>query len=137
MIIVDTNVLSELMRPNPSDRVRAWVDDQRPSSVYTTAITVAEILYGIERLPDGKRKEGFTAAASDLFTVFRDRVLAFDDRASRNHASIVSQSEKLGVQIDGFDAQIAAICSVHNAVLATRNTKDFEHLSVPLINPWN
>jgi toxin FitB len=117
--------------------VRSWVNDQTPSSVYTTAITVAEILYGIERLPDGKRKQGFTVAATELFTVFSDRVLPFDDRASRVYASVTSQSEKLGIPIDGFDAQIAAICNVHNAVLATRNTKDFEHLSVPLVNPWN
>lgn len=137
MIVVDTNVLSELMRPSPSARVRSWVNDQTPSSIFTTSITVAEILYGIERLPDGKRKEGLTVAATELFTVFSARVLSFDDPASRVYANVASQSEKLGIPIDGFDAQIAAICVVHNAMLATRNTKDFEHLEISLINPWN
>lgn len=137
MIVVDTNVLSELMRPSPSARVRSWVDDQTPSSIFTTSITVAEILYGIERLPDGKRKQGFTVAATELFTTFSDRVLPFDDRASRVYARVVSQSVKLGVPMDGFDAQIAAICDAHNAMLATTNTKDFEHLEISLINPWN
>lgn len=137
MIVVDTHVLSELMRPSPSERVRSWVNEQTPSSIFTTAITVAEILYGVERLPDGKRKQDFTVAATELFTVFSDSVLPFDDRASRSYATIASRSEKLGVPIDGFDAQIAAICAVHNAMLATRNTKDFEHLGISLTNPWN
>lgn len=136
MIVVDTNVLSELMRPSPSQRVRGWLGEQRASDLFVTAISIAEILYGIERLADGKRKERFADLARELFTEFEDQVLAFDQRAASVYASIVTFREALGAPINGFDAQIAAICATHNAALATRNTKDFENLDIPLIDPW-
>ena len=136
MIVVDTNVLSELMRPSPSQRVRGWLGEQPASDLFVTAISIAEILYGIERLADGRRKERFADLARELFTEFEDQVLAFDERAASVYASIVTRREALGAPINGFDAQIAAICATHNAALATRNTKDFDNLDIPLIDPW-
>jgi len=136
MIVVDTNILSELMRPSPSQRVRGWLGEQRASDLFVTAISIAEILYGIERLADGRRKERFADLARELFTEFEDQVLAFDQRAASVYANIVARREALGAPINGFDAQIAAICVTNNAALATRNTKDFETLDIPLIDPW-
>lgn len=136
MIVFDTNVLSEFMRPNPSGRVRDWSTEQEPSSLFTTSITVAEIWFGIQRLPDGQRKERFAEAANDLFSSFADRILAFDRRAAEVYARIATQRAELGLPIDGFDAQIAAVCAVHGATLATRNINDFEETGISLVNPW-
>jgi len=111
MIVVDTNVLSELMRPSPSPQVREWVEGQRASELFVAAIWVAEILYGIERLTDGKRKNRFADLARELFTEFGDQALAFDQRAASIYAIIASRRDALGAPINGFDAQIAAICA--------------------------
>ncbi len=137
MIVVDTNVLSEFMRPNPSGRVRQWASGQEPSSLFTTSITVAEIWFGIQRLSDVQRKERFAEAASDLFSAFAERVLVFDRQAAEVYARIAVRRAESGLPIDGFDAQIAAICTTHDATLATRNTKDFENTGVPLVDPWS
>lgn len=136
MIVFDTNVLSEFMRPNPAERVREWLAEQEQMGLFTTSITVAEILFGIQRLRDGQRKERFAEAANDLFSSFADRILAFDRRAAKVYARIAAQRAESGLPIDGFDAQIAAVCAVHGATLATRNIKDFEETGVPLVNPW-
>ena len=136
MIVVDTNVLSEFMRPNPSGRAREWLNEQEPASLFTPSITVAEILFGIQRLPDGQRKGQFSGAARDLFSSFAERVLPFDRRAAEAYARIASRREGLGLPIDGFDTQIAAICAIHGATLATRKIKDFEDSGLSLVNPW-
>jgi len=136
MIVVDTNVLSEFMRPDPSERVRKWASGQEPSSLFTTSITVAEILFGIQRLPDGQRKERFAEAASDLFSAFAERILPFDRRAAEVYARVAARRAESGLPIDGFDAQIASICATQDATLATRNIKDFESTGISLVNPW-
>lgn len=137
MIVLDTNVLSELMRPEPDTRVVYWLDRQDAISVTISAITVAEILYGIERLPDGRRKRGFAAMAAAIFEEdFSGRILSCDSGAAIHYAEQVAASESAGRQVHMADAQIAAICIQHGAVLATRNIKDFETLSVGIINPW-
>jgi predicted nucleic acid-binding protein len=94
-------------------------------------------LYGIERLPDGGRKDVTRSAAEDVFTAFMDHVLAFDAPAAVEYARIVIHRDRLGTPIGGFDAQIAAISRVHGAALATRNTKDFQAIDVELIDPWH
>ena len=137
MIVVDTNVASELMRPAPSERVRDWVRGQPPDDLYTSAITVAEIRYGIERLPEGTRKVELRAAAVEVFGAFADRVLAFDAAAAEQYSLIVSRRERLGISIEWFDAQIAAICRLHRAALATRNVSDFRETGIGVINPWD
>lgn len=137
MIVLDTNVLSELMRPAPDTLVVDWLDRQDVRSVAISAITIAEILYGIERLPYGKRKRGFTARAAAMFEEeFSGRILSFDSEAAVHYAEQVATSEGKERQVHMADAQIAAICIQHKAVLITRNVKDFETLSVEAINPW-
>ena len=136
MIIVDTNVASEQMRPSPAVAVRDWVRGQDARGLCTTAITVAEIRYGIERLPEGRRKEGVRAAAAEIFGMFAEQVLPFDAAAAEQYALVVSHRDGLGLPIDGFDAQIAAICRARAAALATRNLADFKETGVDVINPW-
>jgi predicted nucleic acid-binding protein len=136
VIVVDTNVVSELMRPRPSHAVRQWVVDNSDRGLVTTAITVAEIAYGIERLPDGRRKSLLRDTADSIFTVFEDQVLPFGAEAAQHYATIVSARDRAGRPVDGFDAQIAAICRQHDSPLATRNGSDFEGLEIGLIDPW-
>ena len=136
MIVVDTNVASELMRPAPSDVVAEWVRAHRGAHLCTTAITLAEIGYGIERLPSGRRKALLQRTARDVFAAFEDFVLAFDAQAATHYPGIVAARDRAGMPIDGFDAQIASICRARGAALATRNTKDFERTGIDLIDPW-
>lgn len=136
MIVLDTNVVSELMRPAPDAVVVGWLDTQAARELHTTAITVAEIGYGIARLDDGRRRDRLHAAAGDLFTRFADQILSFDARAATEYASVVAGCDRAGRPIDGFDAQIAAICAAHGAVLATRNGKDFGATAVRVVDPW-
>ena len=136
MIVVDTNVVSELMRPSPSSQVRAWVGAQASGELCTTAITVAEIRYGLERLPDGRRKDGLLAAATEVFVAFSEFIQPFDADAAVWYATIVARRDRLGLPIDGFDAQIAAICRTRGAALATRNAEDFRGTGIELIDPW-
>jgi toxin FitB len=135
MIVVDTNVVSELMRPSPSAVVVGWVRGNE-RELYTTSITVAEIGYGIERLADGRRKQVLRSTAEEVFADFSERVLAFDAEAAVVYATIVSGRDRAGLPIDGFDAQIASICTVHRAALATRNAKDFQETGIDVIDPW-
>jgi hypothetical protein len=138
MIILDTNVLSELMRSSPEEAVVQWLDAQPSQAIALTSITVAEILFGIERLPKGKRRSAFAQAAANLFDhEFRGRTLPFDAEAAQHYATEVAAAERRGRNVSMADAQIAAICARNKATLATRNTRDFEHFPIPLINPWH
>ena len=137
MIVLDTNVIAELMKPAPSTVVRAWVSSQSSMSLFTTAVNVAEILYGIERLPQGRRKRQLRELVGDVFSAFDDKVLAFDHEAARAYASLVDRRSRLGRPVEGFDAQIAAICAVHGATLATRNLKDFVDTGISAVDPWS
>ena len=136
MIVVDTNVVSELMRPSPSPRVRDWINAQAPGELCTTAVTIAEIRYGLERLPDGRRMDSLLATATQVFTAFSESIQPFDADAAVWYATIVARRDRLGLPIDGFDAQIAAICRTRGAAPATRNTKDLRETGVDVIDPW-
>ena len=136
MIVIDTNVASELMRPSPSTAVTTWVRARRSTELFTTSITLAEILYGIERLPEGRRRDLLRRAADDVFSAFADQVLAFDAAAAEQYPEIVSVRDRAGSPIDGVDAQIASICRAHDVPLATRNVRDFHGTGVDLIDPW-
>ncbi len=136
MIVVDTNVISELMRPSPSPQVREWVSAQAPDELRTTAVTVAEIRYGLERLADGRRKQNLLATATEVFAAFSDYIQPFDAAAAIWYATIVAHRDRLGMPIDGFDAQIAAICRTRGAALPTRNAKDFRETVIDVIDPW-
>ncbi|HTR90167.1 MAG TPA: type II toxin-antitoxin system VapC family toxin [Trebonia sp.] len=137
MIILDTNVVSELMRPEPDARVRQWVSGRRADELATTAITVAEIRHGIERLPEGRRKDALVSAATDLFGAFGELVQPFDAHAAGWFGPVMVRRARLGLPTEGFDAQIAAICRAHEAALATRNVKDFLQTGVDVIDPWS
>jgi predicted nucleic acid-binding protein len=137
VIVVDTNVVSELMRSAPSPVVAAWVRAQNASELYTTSITLAEIRYGIERLPDGRRKDLLRTTVDVVFSSFADQVLPFDVVAAVEYAAIVSHRDRVGTPINGFDAQIASICRASATSLATRNVKDFEDAGIDIINPWH
>lgn len=137
MIVLDTNVVSELMRPSPAAAVREWVQARDAHEIHVTSVTLAETRYGIQRLPEGRRKELLRTAAGDVFAIFHDRILSFDDAAATQYASIVTARDAIGRPIGGFDAQIAAICRVHGAALATRDARGFTGTGVDLIDPWN
>jgi predicted nucleic acid-binding protein len=137
MIIVDTNVLSEVMKVSPSSRVVDWWNSHPEEELYLTSVTQAEILAGIELLPKGKRRAAIAQAAEATFQEdFADRILPFDGEAALEFARIIAARRKLGRPISQADAQIAAIAGNLGAVLATRNTGDFEHCRVKLVNPW-
>ena len=137
MIILDTNVVSEGMKPVSAQSVLAWMAAQPRLDLFTTAITQAEILSGIELLPGGKRKDSLAAAAERLFDEhFRGSILTFDDHAAREFAKVSAIRKSAGRPISEFDAMIAAIARVHRAALATRNTGDFEHCGIRLVDPW-
>lgn len=136
MIVLDSNVASELMKPSPAPAVRDWIRARRGNVLYTTSITLAEIRYGIERLPAGRRRDLLMATADDVFAAFEEQVLPFDAAATAHYPLIVTRRDRAGLPIDGFDAQIASICRVHDAVLATRNVKDFHDTGIDVIDPW-
>lgn len=137
MIILDTNVLSELTRQAPDEGVLAWLDALPADQIATTAVTVAELLYGVARLPDGRRKQGLLAAVHALLDEdLRGRVEPFDARAADRYAIVATTRELLGRPISVAEAQIAAICHARNARLATRNVKDFEDTGIDVVDPW-
>lgn len=138
MILLDTNVLSECMRPAPAPVVVDWLDAQDPQRVWICAISRAEIELGIALLPEGKRKRGLRQAATTLFTLdFPGRCLSFDASAASAYAQLVAHRTQLGQPISVEDAQIAAIALATGLTLATRNTRDFVVIDgLVVINPW-
>jgi len=137
MIVLDTNVLSEALRPSPSQAVLDWLAAQDPLTVFVTSVTQAEVLYGVETMPAGKRRTSLQSAIEELFSEeFHGRILPFDEESARTYAKIVSAREALGRPISQFDAMIAAISRSRQAALATRNGGDFEHCGIRIINPW-
>lgn len=136
MIVLDTNVVSELMRAEPHPSVLEWLRQNSESGLYTTTITIAEIRFGIARLPDGRRRDSLRQAADEIFAAFPRQVFPFDLGAANLYADVVVGRERVGRPIEGFDAQIAAICRSQSATLATRNIKDFADTGVPVVNPW-
>lgn len=138
MIVLDTNVLSELMKPAPAESVVRWMAAQPATSLYTTSITQAEIFHGIMLLPSGRRRNAFEAAAEAMFNEdFTGRILPFGSDAARPYARIAADRSRSGRPISQFDAQIAAIARSTGAAIATRNTSDYEGCGVKLVNPWN
>jgi predicted nucleic acid-binding protein len=135
--ILDTNVVSEPMHPSPSPTVLAWWAQQQTDALFITSVTLAEILYGIALLPHGKRRAALLAGAERMFgKVLTGRILPFDEAAARAFPEIVIRRRAQGKPIADLDAQIAAIARSRNALLATRNTADFEGCGVRLVNPW-
>jgi predicted nucleic acid-binding protein len=138
VIVLDTNVLSELMRQQPAEAVLCWADQLSPQEVAITAMNEAEILHGIARLPDSRRKQQLEQGWHALLTtVLQHQVLPFDSGAAHWFAALVSHREGMARPISTADAVIAATALAHDGHLATRNTADFEAIGLPLINPWS
>lgn len=137
MIVLDTNVVSELMRAEPAEFVVEWVDHQSSVDVHLTAITVAELLYGVARLPEGQRKTELSRRIEAMLSEdFDHRVVPFDETAAAHYADIVVRRERAGGPISTADAQIAATCRSHGAMLATRNIDDFTDTGIAIADPW-
>lgn len=137
MIVLDTNVLSEALRPVPEPSVLDWLSSQPRTSLFITTVTRGEILYGIRLLSDGKRRRGLWDAARKIFDAdFADQVLSFDNDAADMFADIAASRRMAGKPISQFDAMIVAMARSRGARLATRNTKDFEDCGVDVVNPW-
>jgi toxin FitB len=137
MIVLDTNVLSELMRPEPHPGIIRWVAQFPSSSLFTTAVTQSELLYGLELMPEGKRRAILAAGAEEMFgRVLLGRILPFDSDAARLFAVVAAGRRKSGRPMSQPDGQIAAIARSHDATLATRNIRDFENCGIPVVNPW-
>lgn len=137
MYVLDTNILSELMRPKPDMNVLNWLDRQYADELYITAITLAEIRLGIALLPDGKRKEALSHAADQTLEHFTETQLDFTGKAAQEYANIIAKRTEAGRPISIEDAQIAAITQVNDAVLVTRNVKDFDLIHIKIINPFD
>ena len=138
MIVLDTNVFSEALKPAPSSVVALWFRAQDATGVYITAITEAEVLYGVESLPHGRRRSQLLDAVEKILkTEYERRILPFDEPAARLYATITAGREAAGRPISAMDAMIAAIARLHGAAVATRNTKDFEGCGIHTINPWS
>lgn len=138
MIILDTNVLSELMKLKTNPVVLDWVNSHPINELGITAITVSEILYGIGKLPEGKRKHALLSIAKIMFEKdFKGRIFPFNEHSAIEYAVIVLKREKSGLPISIADAQIASISLSEGYLLATRNTKDLKNTGVHLINPWD
>jgi predicted nucleic acid-binding protein len=137
MFVLDTNVVSELLRPAPAPQVEAWLSAQDGATVYFTSIGEAELRHGVAILPAGRRRTQLGAAIDVMLDEdFRDRILPFDRDASRSYAAIAAERRAAGRPISQFDCQIAAIARAHGATVATRNINDYEGCRVKLIDPW-
>ncbi len=138
MIVLDTNVISELMRVRPEQKILAWADGLDPDAVVIAAMNEAEILHGLARLPDGQRKQelrqGWDGLMAELFT---GRVLPFTSEAAHWYAELLRRRERMGRPMATADAVIAATALAHGAALATRDVADFADIGLELINPWN
>lgn len=138
MILLDTNILSELMKLAPNRSVIEWLDEQFSTDLFICAITRAEIELGISLLPEGRRKINLSVAVKEVFGWFSDRCLPFNEAAAIKYANLVKIRTEIGRPISVEDAQIAAIALVHDLTLATRNTSDFENIAeLRVINPWS
>lgn len=138
MIILDTNVISELMRAEPDPRVIAWLDAQPPETVWTTSISVFEISFGLNSLPDGRRKHSLQDAFEAMLTEeLQQHVLDFDQVAAERAGQISAKLRGLGRSVEIRDVQIAGIVSVRHASLATRNRKHFQETGISILCPWD
>jgi predicted nucleic acid-binding protein len=137
MIVLDTNVVSEAMKPEPHPAVRAWLNLQATETLYLSSVTVAELLFGIGSLPVGKRKDMLAQTFDGLMRLFRDRVLPFDIDAARCYAELAISAKIAGRGFPTPDGYIAAIATSRGFIVASRDTAPYEAASVTVVNPWD
>lgn len=136
MIVLDTNVVSEAMKPQPDGAVRAWLNDQAVETLYLSSVSLAELLYGIRALPAGKRKAMLDRALAALEELFRDRILPFDVEAARHYAELATTARSAGRGFPTPDGYIAAIAASRGFIVASRDTSPYAAAGVTVINPW-
>jgi predicted nucleic acid-binding protein len=136
MIVLDTNVLSEAMKPQPAVAVHAWLNAQAAETLYLSSVTLAELLFGIAALPQGKRKDALDRALRELLVLFDERVLPFDTAAARHYANLALAARKAGRGLPTPDGYIAAIAASRGFLVASRDTAPYEAAGVPVIDPW-
>jgi toxin FitB len=136
MIILDTNVLSALMRETPKGKVIAWLDGQPRTSVWTSSITILEVRFGLQIIPAGKRRSLLLQAFDEVLNRIGQRIAPFDALAAQEAGDLMASRQRKGRPVDLRDTMIAGIALAHHATLATRNTAHFDDLSIPVVNPW-
>jgi predicted nucleic acid-binding protein len=136
MILLDTNVVSEAMKPEPHPAVRAWLDEQAAETIYLSSVTLAELLFGIGALPTGRRKRAMTLALDGLLELFGNRVLAFDTDSARSYAELAVAARAAGKGFPTPDGYIAAIAAAHRFTVVTRDVAPFEAVGLKVIDPW-
>jgi predicted nucleic acid-binding protein len=136
MIVLDTNIVSETMKPSPDAKVLAWLDRQVAETLYLTSVTVAELLFGVAVLPAGKRKNRLTAAIDGLIGLYAERILPFDNDAARHYASLAIAARMKGNGFPTPDGYIAAIAAARGYLVATRDAAAFKSAGIKVINPW-
>jgi hypothetical protein len=138
VIILDTNVLSEIARPNPEPKVIAWLDAIPLRQRWTTTVVIFELWHGVERLPHGRRRANLDALLRRVVDMtFGERIVGFDQAAALSAAACLAERRRSGRPTDPPDAMIAGVARVHECRLATRNTRDFDGLGLDLVNPWS
>jgi predicted nucleic acid-binding protein len=136
MIILDSNVVSELMRPRPEEKVIAWLDRQPRSSLWTTSVTLFEIRFGLQIMPIGKRRDVYTQGFENLLDGIDHRIAPFDYEAAQHASDLMASRKVLGRPREARDTMIAGIVLSRHAILATRNIRDFDDIVASLVNPW-
>ena len=136
MILLDTNVVSEAMKPEPAPAVRTWLDAQAAETLYLSSVTIAELMFGIGALPKGRRKDKLAAALDGVLDLFPDRILPFDTRAARRYAELAVSARATGKGFSTPDAYIAAIAAAHEFAVASRDTSALTAAGLTVINPW-
>ncbi|WP_288051166.1 type II toxin-antitoxin system VapC family toxin [Acidiphilium sp.] len=136
MILLDTNVVSEAMKPEPAAAVRAWLDAQTAETLYLSSVTIAELMFGIGALPNGRRKDKLTAALDGVLELFADRILPFDTRAARRYAELAVSARAAGRGFPTSDGYIAAIAATRDFAVASRDTSAFTAAGLVVIDPW-
>jgi predicted nucleic acid-binding protein len=136
MILLDTNVVSEAMKPEQVPAVRTWLDAQAAETLYLSSVTIAELMFGIGALPKGRRKDKLAAALDCVLDLFADRILPFDIRAARRYADLAVSARAAGKGFPTPDGYIAAIAAVHDYAVASRDTSPFKAAGLAVVDPW-
>jgi toxin FitB len=136
MIVLDTNVVSEAMKPEPHPDVKSWLNDQAAETLYLSSVTLAELLFGIATLPTGKRQEMLSQAVEGLMRLFKNRILPFDIHAAQRYAELAFTAKRSGRGFPTPDGYIAAIAASRGFIVVSRDTAPYEAACLSVINPW-
>ncbi|MFP4520130.1 MAG: type II toxin-antitoxin system VapC family toxin [Oceanicaulis sp.] len=136
MILLDTNVVSEAMKPEPDGAVAAWLDAQAAETLFVSAVTAAELAFGVEVLPDGRRKAALSEVVSGMLALFDGRILAFDLRGAERYGALAARARRAGRGFPTPDGYIAAIADAHGFTVASRDKSAFEAAGLKVIDPW-